>query len=301
MTASAYTGWRQGRNTAASRRIVEGRSARGRFRPLAPCRNAGIPRPIRRTGEPGRAVTTDARPNFRRGQPSRLFSTERGRVEMRLPPGAVRALCKSAAGVALALFVASVAASAQDSSPAPAAFDPCPSNPVAPVSPHTLTVCFYRAAMRASRAARHIVEFETGTDTTSATAASFADAATATSEALVGIAGRPGGMSALDRITDVKVAVGVKPEASLADGVLKITTVPSRGKAGPPHPVKSRRRSKPPCRASRHRRSSKEPPPKRAPPWSKRNTTPLLREAWRTRRDFSPSGRMVRSCAARRR
>jgi Domain of unknown function (DUF4908) len=160
---------------------------------------------------------------------------------MRLLPGAARALCKSATGVALALFVASAVASAHDSSPAPAAFDPCPSNPVAQVSAHSLMGCFYRASLRASRAARHAVEFETGTSATPQTAASLADAAMVTSEALAGIAGRPGGMAALARITDVRVAVGAEPAASLANGVLKITIVPSRGWRDAPRLLRSNR------------------------------------------------------------
>jgi Domain of unknown function (DUF4908) len=159
---------------------------------------------------------------------------------MRLLPGVVRSLAKLATAAAFGLVVIDAGASAQQVPTAPSALDRACA-PTELVGPQTLSACLFQASVRASRAARHLVIFETGTSAkaqgpvwTPETAALFADAAKVTSEAVVNIAGRPGGMSALARITDVRVAVGAEPAASLADGVLKITLLPSRGIAGRP-------------------------------------------------------------------
>ncbi|MFI4933266.1 MAG: DUF4908 domain-containing protein [Caulobacterales bacterium] len=160
------------------------------------------------------------------------LTTEDG--DMRLVPGAVDLLPKSASGVALALFVASAPASAQQASAAPLAREACPSAAATPLSPLALSECFYQASIRTSRAARHVVSFETRTDANPETAPSFADAVTVTSEALVNVAGRPGGTSALARIHNVVIARGADPSARLSDGVLTVTIVPSRGVAGRP-------------------------------------------------------------------
>jgi hypothetical protein len=153
---------------------------------------------------------------------------------MRLLPGAMRSLARSAMGVALAFLVASAAASAQEDPTAPPALEACPSAPTAPLSPQTLFMCFYKASARASRAAQHRVGFETRANANPETAPSFAQAATIASEALINIAGRPGGKSALTRVTGVLVAPGAEPSASLSDGVLTVTIVPTRGVAGRP-------------------------------------------------------------------
>jgi hypothetical protein len=153
---------------------------------------------------------------------------------MRSPPEIVGALAKFAVGVALAFVTASATASAQEVSPAPALPGACPSKPIAPVDAHTLFSCFYRASIRASHAARHQVVFETLTNANPETASSFLDAVNVTSEAFVDIAGRSGGKSVLDRITEVSFVVGEQPSANLADGVLTITIVPSSGSAGRP-------------------------------------------------------------------
>jgi hypothetical protein len=90
------------------------------------------------------------------------------------------------------------------------------------------------ASVRATHAAQHAVSFETQDNANPETAPSFADAATATSAALVSIADRPGGKSVLARITKVRFAIGAEPSATLADGALTVTIVPSRGIAGRP-------------------------------------------------------------------
>jgi hypothetical protein len=146
----------------------------------------------------------------------------------------VRALAIPVASAVLALEVASAAAYAQQFLAAPPALEACRSQPAAGFGPPRLNGCFYQAAVRTSRAARHLVSFETRTDANPATAASFADAAVVTSDALVSIAGQPGGRSTLARITSVAFAQGPAPSASLSEGVLTVTIDPTRGVAGRP-------------------------------------------------------------------
>ena len=144
-------------------------------------------------------------------------------------------LATSATGVALAAFACGAAASAQPVPTAPQALEACRLQPAAaPLGPGGLRDCFYQAAFLASRAARHLVSFETRTDTNPETAASFAAAAAVTSEVLANIAGRPGGKAALARIAEVAIAQADEPSASLSGGVLTIAIVPARGAAGRP-------------------------------------------------------------------
>jgi hypothetical protein len=105
---------------------------------------------------------------------------------------------------------------------------------VTPISAASLFVHFYQASVRASRAAQHAIGFETREDAEPATAPYLADAALVASEALVDIAGRPNGRSALARIADVVIAQGPKSAASLQKGVLTVTIVPAQGVAGRP-------------------------------------------------------------------
>ena len=88
---------------------------------------------------------------------------------------------------------------------------------------------FYQASVRASRAAQHDVEFETGTDATTLTAPSFDEAATVTSRVLVDMAGGPTGKAALARIADVVITAGLAPSARFSGGVLTITIAPLQG------------------------------------------------------------------------
>jgi len=103
-----------------------------------------------------------------------------------------------------------------------------------PLPPAVLFNRFYQASVRTSRAAQHQVGFETREDAEPATAALLADTAMVASEALVSIAGRPGGKTLLARITDVLIAQGDRAGAVLQRGVLTITIVPAKGLAGRP-------------------------------------------------------------------
>ena len=91
---------------------------------------------------------------------------------------------------------------------------------------------FYRDSVRVSRAAHHLVGFETGADASRETAAYYADAATAASDALMNVAGRPGSDAVLAPITDVVITKGDAPSASLARGKLIVTIAPAKGVAG---------------------------------------------------------------------
>lgn len=153
---------------------------------------------------------------------------------MRLLCRTVGPLATSVTGVALTLFAPRAPASAQQVPTAPPSLEACRFQPSAPLAPRGLSECFYQAAGFASRAARHLVSFETGTDANPETAVSFADAAAATSETLANIGGQAGGKSALTRITSVVITQGGAPSASCSDGVLTVTIVPSKGLAGRP-------------------------------------------------------------------
>ncbi|HVN01190.1 MAG TPA: DUF4908 domain-containing protein [Caulobacteraceae bacterium] len=116
-----------------------------------------------------------------------------------------------------------------------AAFDgAAPPLRVAPVSPTQLWNRFYQDSIRASRVALHQIGFETGQDADLASSAAVADAASVASEALVDIAGKADGRRLLARISDVVIAQGPRPGASLQKGVLTITIVPSQGVFGRP-------------------------------------------------------------------
>jgi hypothetical protein len=111
-----------------------------------------------------------------------------------------------------------------------------PSSPlrVPQLNAQALFIHFYQASIRASRAARHEVGFETREDAVPATAGLLADTAMVTSQALVSIGGRPNGKALLARITDVVIAQGSRAGAMLQRGVLTITIVPADGIAGRP-------------------------------------------------------------------
>jgi hypothetical protein len=149
-------------------------------------------------------------------------------------PGTGLALARLAAGIVLAVSVASASVSAPAMSAERATADPCTSWPAVPLSPSALFRCFYMASVRATRAANHQVSFETGTNASPLTAESLAYAATVTSEVLVDMVEQPDGKSAVTQIADVRVGLGSEPSVNLTGGVMTITVVPVLGTLGCP-------------------------------------------------------------------
>jgi hypothetical protein len=145
-------------------------------------------------------------------------------ASMRQLPGRV-------AGAALALLVSGAGASAQPPAQLVWATDSCLP---ATATVSALSACFYRASVRASRAARHEVSFETGADTDRETALAYGVAAVEASDAVVDLASRPAGKSALARVADVTVTAGDAPSAQLSHRVLTVTIVPAMGASGVP-------------------------------------------------------------------
>ena len=105
---------------------------------------------------------------------------------------------------------------------------------------------FYQMSVRASRAARHTIGFETAKDAEAATAGPMADAASVASEALLDIATRIDGRAVLSHVSDVLIAQGARPNVALQRGVLTVTIVPAQGVFGRPSslPDRARRRLK---------------------------------------------------------
>jgi hypothetical protein len=134
------------------------------------------------------------------------------------------------AGVFLALSICGVAASAPQSAPGQPRVGSLAA--ATGVGTRSLMGAFYEASVRASRAAGHLVSFETHTDARAATAAAFAAAARAASEAIEGVAGQPGGKCVMARVSGVAIEEGVAPAATLAAGVLTVVVAP--GRAGTP-------------------------------------------------------------------
>ena len=148
---------------------------------------------------------------------------------MRLLSGSRHTLSGVAASAALALLAGG--ASAQTASLGPVA-GACRVAPGA--APQALRACFFAASIRASRAARHLVSFETRTDVDRGMAAAYAGAAAEATDALVELAGSPAGKSALAAVTSVAVVVGDEPSATLSGGALVIAIAPAKGAAGLP-------------------------------------------------------------------
>ncbi len=103
-----------------------------------------------------------------------------------------------------------------------------------PMGPDTLLKNFWQDMFRASRAARHEIDFETGKDAEPKTAAAISDAAQVASEAIADIAARPNGRLLLTRFGDVKITQGGAPNAVLRNGKLIITIVAKDGVSGRP-------------------------------------------------------------------
>ena len=152
-------------------------------------------------------------------------------MRQRLRPSGV--FTKVIAGAALALFVGRAAATAQPTSTLASAFG-CPPAAATRFGVCDLSASLYQASVRASRAARHEVMFETGTNADPETASAYADAATRSGDAIWYLASRPAGKAALAHLTRVTVAAGAEPSAELVDGALIVTIVPARGAAGRP-------------------------------------------------------------------
>jgi hypothetical protein len=145
-------------------------------------------------------------------------------ASMRQLPGRV-------AGAALALLVSGAGARAQPTAQLGPATESCLP---ATATVSAFSVCFYKASVRASRAARHVVVFETGTDTDRETALAYAVAAVEASDAVVDLASRPAGETALTRVADVRITSGDAPSAQLSHSVLTVTIVPAMGASGVP-------------------------------------------------------------------
>jgi hypothetical protein len=102
------------------------------------------------------------------------------------------------------------------------------------LSPEGLENRFLDASTRASRAAQHQIEFETGKDAEAETASAFADAATVAGYALVEMAARPENRAAMATIADVVITQGARPAVALRKGVLTVTINPRQGLSGRP-------------------------------------------------------------------
>lgn len=117
---------------------------------------------------------------------------------------------------------------------AAAFFSPCAPLRIPQLGPEGLALRFAQASDRASRAAQHAIEFETGRDAEPETAGVIADAATVASEALVGMAAAAPARAALARILDVVITQGSRPAVALRRGVLTVTVDPRQGLFGRP-------------------------------------------------------------------
>jgi Domain of unknown function (DUF4908) len=100
-----------------------------------------------------------------------------------------------------------------------------------------LARALFEASSRSSHAAQHLVAYEApnadpGND------GLIADAALITSEAMAGLAGRPGGRLLMARITRVSLHSGGEPNVWVRDGALMISITPARGLAGRPSSLK---------------------------------------------------------------
>jgi uncharacterized protein DUF4908 len=143
-------------------------------------------------------------------------------------------LARFPTGVALALLIGGAGASAQPTSSLTCDLGKCPSGLVSPLSPQALNEFFYRASIRASRAARHAVSFETRDSADADTAPVFAEAAKMTGDAFVTVAESSYGTSVLAPVSSVVVGEGDEPSARLSNGRLTITIVPAWNAAGLP-------------------------------------------------------------------
>ena len=100
------------------------------------------------------------------------------------------------------------------------------------LGPQALLERLAQASARATRAARRLIPFEA--DASPESSALVADAALVTSEAVIRLARRPGGLALIGRFTKVRLVEGHKPGAAVQQGVMRITITPAAGLAGRP-------------------------------------------------------------------
>ncbi len=105
-----------------------------------------------------------------------------------------------------------------------------PWRPLPPISPTVLFARLATAAVRARRAAQHLITIEAETNPEGSALA--ADAGIVASEAIVRMSSRPRGRILLARIGSISVVEGPQPRANLRNGVLTVTITPSLGLMG---------------------------------------------------------------------
>ena len=103
-----------------------------------------------------------------------------------------------------------------------------------PIGPVALYNRVYQSSARASRAAQHIIGFETDRDADPSSDALIADAAMIAGEALATVGVTPGGRAHLVRLNNVLFAQGARTGVAIKGDTLVITLVVAEGLAGRP-------------------------------------------------------------------
>lgn len=96
-----------------------------------------------------------------------------------------------------------------------------------------LARALFEASSRSTHAAQHLVAYE-APNANPGNDGLIANSALVTSEAMVGLAGRPGGRALISRIFRVYLHAGHQPGAWVRDGALVVTVAPAEGLAGRP-------------------------------------------------------------------
>jgi hypothetical protein len=91
----------------------------------------------------------------------------------------------------------------------------------------------YQASVRSSRAAQHQIEFD-APDADPSSDGLIADTASIVIEAMVDLAGRPGGHAILARLGSIAIQTGNHPAVALRGRVVTISVDPALGFAGRP-------------------------------------------------------------------
>jgi hypothetical protein len=106
-----------------------------------------------------------------------------------------------------------------------------------PVGIEGLTRALFEASSRSTRAAQHLVAYEApNADPTND--GLIADTATIVSEAMMGLAARPGGRSLMMRISKVDLRAVAEEAVAVRDGVLMVYIAPAKGISGRPSSLK---------------------------------------------------------------
>jgi|HubBroStandDraft_1064217.scaffolds.fasta_scaffold358821_2 hypothetical protein len=138
---------------------------------------------------------------------------------------------RAAAAIAATVLTAAICS--------PAAAEPAtPSSPPpagGPAKPRLVFQRFYRASVSATRAAQHLVAFETKADSNNADI--IGDAAQSASDAIIAMAAQPDGKRWLGQVHGVRVVVGAAPAVALRDGSIIVTVCPFEGVSGRPSSV----------------------------------------------------------------